>query len=180
MTLSVWCTVIGAFLCALGLSIVALPQLMSRALNALPRHKPSSYVLAAIAWTWVGFALWSMDLDIINPYKNYLFIAVPVCIGLSCWWMENLLSCRAIGALLTLFPYELIHVARVHESPWRLVLVSFAYLCIIKGMVIILYPWYMRQGIVYVTARPWLFRTMACLNIALGALIIGLGATVLK
>lgn len=180
MTFSLWCVMLGTLLCLLGGAIVALPQQMNRALNALPRHKLVSYLLAAIAWIWVGVALWSMDLDIINPYKNYLFIAVPVCIGLSCWWMENLLSCRAIGAILTLFPYELLHVARVHASPWRLVLVTFAYLCIIKGMVFILYPWYMRRAIVFVTARPWLFRAMAWLHIALGGLIIVLGVTVLR
>jgi hypothetical protein len=179
MTLSLWCYLLGTLLCGLGLSIVVLPEKMSRLLNALPRHQPASYILAAIAWVWVGYALWSMDLDIINPYKMYLFIAVPACIGLSCWWMDNLLSCRALGALLTLFPYELLHVARVHPSPWRLVLVTFAYLCIVKGMVLILYPWYMRQGIVFVTGRPWLFKTMAGLDIAFGALLIGLGATVL-
>jgi hypothetical protein len=47
-------------------------------------------------------------------------------------------------------------------------------------MVLILYPWYMRQSIVFVTARPWLFKTMAALNFAFGALLIGLGATVLQ
>jgi hypothetical protein len=179
MSLSLWCYLLGVLFSVLGLSIMVLPEKMSRLFNALPRHQIASYVLAAIAWLWVGYALWTMDLDIINPFKNYLFIAVPVCIGLSCWWMENLLSCRAIGAILTLFPYELIHAARVHPSPWRLVLVTFAYLCIVKGMVLILYPWYMRQSIVFVTARPWLFKTMAALNIAFGALLIGLGATVL-
>ncbi|MEI6646972.1 MAG: hypothetical protein WCP12_13135 [bacterium] len=180
MTLSVWCTVIGCCLGAWGISFLVLPEKMSRVLNALPRQLIVGYVLTAIAWSWAGYALWMMDLDLINPYKCYLPIAVAACIPLTCWWMENLLACRALGAILTLFPYELLHVARVHQSPWRLVLVTFAYICIVKGMVLILYPWQMRRAIVYVTARPWLFRTVAVAHLGLGLLIIVLGASVLK
>jgi hypothetical protein len=180
MTLSVWCTVIGGCLGAWGLFFLVLPEKMSRILNALPRQVIVGYVLTAIAWSWAGYALWMMDLDLINPYKCYLPIAVAACIPLTCWWMENLLACRALGAILTLFPYELLHVARVHQSPWRLVLVTFAYICIVKGMVLILYPWQMRRAIVYVTARPWLFRTVAVAHLGLGLLIIALGASVLK
>jgi hypothetical protein len=180
MTLSVWCYVLGCCLGLFALSLLVQPEKMGRALNALPRSTIAGYVLTAIAWSWAGYALWQMDLDLINPYKRYLPIAVAACIALTCWWMDNLLSCRAIGAILTLFPYELLHVARVHQSPWRLVLVTFAYLCIVKGMYLILYPWQMRRAIVYVTARPWLLRTLAGVNLCLGLLIIALGASVLR
>lgn len=180
MTLSVWCTVLGGCLGAFALSLLVLPEKMSRALNALPRHTIAGYVLAAIAWIWAGYALWTMDLDLINPYKRYLPIAVAACIPLTCWWMENLLSCRAIGAILTLFPYELLHAARVHPSPWRLVLVTFAYICIVKGMFLILYPWQMRRAIVFVTARPGLLRTLAVAHLCFALLMIALGASVLK
>ena len=180
MTLSIWCFVLGCCLGLFALSLLALPEKMGRALNALPRSTIAGYVLTVIAWSWAGYALWQMDLDLINPYKRYLPIAVAACIALTCWWMDNLLSCRAIGAILTLFPYELLHVARVHQSPWRLVLVTFAYLCIVKGMVLILYPWHMRRAIVYVTARPWLLRTVAAAHLGLGLLLIALGASVLR
>jgi len=180
MTLSSWCYVLGCCLGVLGVSLLALPEKISRSLNALPRHQIAGYVLTAVAWIWAGYALWSMDLDLINPYKTYLPVIVAACIPLTCWWMENLLASRAIGAILTLFPYELLHTARAHQSPWRLVMVTFAYICIIKGMILLLYPWQMRRAIVFVTARPWLFKAMACAHIALGGLMIGLGATVLR
>jgi hypothetical protein len=180
MTLTTWCTVLGSLLGVLGVSILVLPEKAARALQALPRHQIAGYVLTSVAWIWAGYALWSMDLDLINPYKRYLPIIVAACIPLTCWWMENLLACRAIGAILTLFPYELLHVARVHPSPWRLVIVTLAYICIVKGMFLILYPWHLRRAIVFVTARPWLFKSMAVANIALGGLLIGLGATVLR
>ena len=180
MTLSSWCTVLGCCLGVFGVSILAMPEKMSRALQALPRHQIAGYVLTAVAWIWAGYALWSMDLDLINPYKRYLPIIVAACIPLTCWWMENLLACRAIGAILTLFPYELLHAARFHQSPWRLVIVTFAYICIVKGMFLILYPWQLRRGIVFVTARPWLLRTFAVAHIGLALLMIALGASVLK
>jgi hypothetical protein len=121
-----------------------------------------------------------MGLDILEPFKKFIPFAVLACIPLTWFWLDNLLPCRAIGGLLVLFPYELLHVARVHPSPWRLVVVTLAYLCIVKGMMLLLYPWKMRQAIVWLTQRPPLFRLAGALHALLGLFLIGLGATVLR
>ena len=180
MLLSCWCYLLGT-LCALtGLAIVAAPAPLGRFYNALPRSVPAGRILSAIAWAWAGYALWVMQLDFLVPFKKFLPVAVLVCIPLTWFWLDNLLTCRALGGILVLFPYELLHTARVHPSPWRLVLVTLAYLCIVKGMILILYPWKMRQIIVWCTARPVLFRLGGFLSALLGLFLIGLGATVLR
>ena len=137
-------------------------------------------LLSAIAWSWAGYALWTMNLDFLMPFQKFIPVAVLVCIPLTWFWLDNLLPCRAIGGILTLFPYGLLHAARVHPSPWRLVLVTLAYLCIVKGMILLLYPWKMRQAIVWITQRPTLFRLAGILDTLLGLFLIGLGATVLR
>ena len=86
-----------------------------------------------------------MPLSLLDPYKRFLPLVVLVCIPLSWYWLDELLACRAMGGLLMLFPAPLLLCVRSHPSPWRLVLVTAAYLAIIKGMVLMLYPWHMRR-----------------------------------
>ena len=178
MLLSCWSYLLGLVFVLAGGFVLAKPDTAARALNALPRHTVAGYVLSVVAWIWAGYAVYSMDLDIINPYKGYLWVLVPACIALTWFWMGNLLPCRAIGGILMLFPYELLLVQRSHDSSWRLVLVVLAYVAIVKGMVFILYPWKMRQMIVWFTARPSLFRAVAAAEVLFGLLLIALGATV--
>ena len=180
MPLHCWCYLLGLICVLLGSSIALAPAPLARLYNALPRHAGAGRVLSAIAWAWAGYALWTMGLDFLEPFKKYIPFAVLVCIPLTWYWLDNLLPCRAIGGILVLFPYELLHVARVHPSPWRLVVVSLAYLCIVKGMILLLYPWKMRQAIVWFTQRPALFRLGGTINALLGFFLIALGATVLR
>jgi len=179
MPLSCWSYLLGAICLLSGGFVLAKSSVASRLVNALPRHAVSGYVLSTIAWVWAGYAVYTLDIDFLNPYKHIVLFAFMVCIPLTWFWLDNLLPCRALGGILTLVPYELLHVARVHPSPWRRVLVTLAYIAIIKGMIFLLYPWKMRQWIVWGTATPVRFRALGVLYLALGALLIALGAAVL-
>jgi len=180
MSLSGWAYVVGLICLSFGGFVLLLPAVASRALNALPRNAVAGYVLSIVAWAWAGYAVYSLDIDFINPYKYLLPYLVLVCIPLTWFWMGNLLPCRALGGILTLFPYALLYVARSHASPWRLVLVVLAYIAIVKGMVYLLYPWKLRQQIVWLTARPGLFRAAGATEALLGILLLALGATALR
>ena len=48
--------------------------------------------------------------------------------------MENLLPIRGVSALFMLFPGEMFPMIRLCETPWRLTLVVFAYVCALAGM----------------------------------------------
>ena len=180
MPSSCWAYTLGLVCLLSGGFVLLRPSGASRALSAFPRHAVSGYVLSIVAWAWAGYAAYMTDIDFINPYKYVLPFAVLACIPLTWYWMGNLLPCRALGGILVLFPYGLLHTVRSHPSPWRLVLVVFVYIAIIKGMVYILYPWKLRQQIVWVTARPALFRAAGTAGALLGLLMIVLGATALR
>lgn len=180
MPLHCWSYLLGIVCLLLGISITSAPSRMATLYKALPRNKAAGYILSAVAWIWAGVALMTMGLDLLMPFQKYIPFAVLACIPLTWLWLDNLLPCRAIGAILTLFPYELLHVARVHSSPWRLVLVTLAYLCIVKGMILLLYPWKMRQAIDWLARRLALFRLAGAIHALLGLLLIALGATVLR
>ena len=180
MLLSCWSYTLGLILVVFGGVVLVKPTVASRALNALPRSKAAGHVLSVLAWAWAAYAVYSLDLDIINPYKYLLPFLLLAVIPLTWFWMGNLLSCRAFGGILTLFPYALLITARHHPSAWRLVLVTLAYIAIVQGMVFLLYPWKMRQQIVWFTATPLRFRSTGFLCVLLGFLLIALGAMVLR
>jgi hypothetical protein len=180
MPLHCWCYLLGLICVLQGASIALKPAPLSRFFNVLPRNAVAGYILSTVAWLWAGYALWMMNLDFLMPFQKFIPVAVLVCIPLTWFWLDNLLSCRALGAILTLFPYELLHVARVHPSPWRLVIVTLAYLCIVKGMILLLYPWKMRQAIVWLTQRTALFRLAGACTALFGLFLIVLGAVVLR
>ena len=116
MSLHCWSYLLGIVCLLPGVSITAAPARMAAVYKALPRNKAAGYVLSAVAWIWAGVALMTMGLDLLAPFQKYIPFAVLACIPLTWLWLDNLLACRAIGAILTLFPYELLHVARVHAS----------------------------------------------------------------
>jgi uncharacterized protein YjeT (DUF2065 family) len=179
MTLSVWSYLLGALFLFGGGAALACPAAAGRLCKAFPRSKAAGWVLSLVAWVWAGFATNEMGLDFLDPYKKFIPVIVAVCIPLTWWWLSNLLPCRALGGIYTLFPYWLLHVARIHPSPWRLALVAVAYLFIVWGMVLILYPWKLRQLIDWLTASEGRMRLAAAARIAIGIFLAVLGATAL-
>lgn len=180
MALSCWSYLLGILMAVCGAACLAAPAAVSKAFNAFPRSVWTGRILSLVAWAWSAYAVMQMGLDFLEPYKKFVPVIALVCVPLTWVILDNLLSCRAWGGILCLFPYELLHAARVHDSPWRLALVIFAYLCIVKGMVLLLYPWKQRQLIVWTTANASRFRAFGVLNLAVGIFFIALGATALK
>ncbi len=179
MSLHCWCYLLGTIATLCGVGALIKPNPFSKAANAMPRNNLAGWILSTIAWTWGGYALWQMGLDILMPYQKFIPFAILVCIPLTWFWLDNLLACRSLGAILMLFPYELLHIARVHPSAWRLVPVSLAYISIIAGMTFMLHPWRLRQLIVWATAQPTRFRTINIVKLLLGIILITLATTTL-
>lgn len=180
MSLAVWCYLLGGVALLMGGAGVLQTATCAGWLHSLPRNRIAAYILSAIAWVWAGYAIISMGLDFMRAYQKFIPVAVLVFIPLTWAWMPNLLACRALGGLGLLFPYELLHVARVHASPWRLALVTFAYLCIVAGMFTVLYPWRLRQVLHWLAARPRALRFVSGATILWGILLLFLGAQVLR
>jgi len=144
------------------------------------RNRILGIILTLIAWVWAGHALWVLPIDFITPYRKYIPYLVLVCAPLTCISMANLLPCRALGAILVLYPYTLLITARSHTSDWRLVIITIAYISIIKGIILILYPWKMRQCIEWTKDKPLILRIGGFINLGLSATLIYLGMTILR
>ena len=115
--------------------------------------------------------LWFFSSDI----PGMVWILAIVLTVLTCLWMENLLTLRALSALFMLFPAELFPAVRLCDTPWRLTLVVFAYVCAVTGMIGMFYPWHLRRAITWRVAKPARVMGFGAAYLAIGALFLVLG-----
>ena len=180
MTLSHWSLLLGAILLLKGIFLLAARPQAEQLAKGFARHVWTGRVLATLAWIWAGWALYTMPLELLKPIRQWIPLLVLAAIPLSWYGLTDLLSCRAMGGLLVLFPCPLLLAVREDPSPLRLALVIFAYLAIVMGMCLILYPYYLRRWIDWVIARPLRMQIAGAAAVALGAFFVGLGLLVFR
>ncbi len=111
-----------------------------------PRNVWAGRMLATVAFLWAGWLVYEMPLGGFEHLKKWLFIVTPVVIGMSFFYMRELLAPRAAGALMLLYPAPVLALARFHDSPLSLVMTVVCYLIIVKGMILVMSPWFFRKS----------------------------------
>ena len=175
LNLSHWSLLLGALLLIKGVFVLVAQAQAAQLAKGFARNVLAGRILATLAWVWAGWALYFMPLELLQPIRPWIPLLVLVCIPLSWVWMAELLSCRALGGLFALFPCPLLLAARECASPLRLALVIFAYIAIVIGMWLILYPYYLRRWLVWCVAEPMRMRIAGVLGAALGGFFVALG-----
>ena len=180
LSLSRWSLLLGAILLIKGLFILAARPQAAQVAQGFSRNVWAGRILATCAWAWAGWALYVMPLEMLMAIRPWIPLLILVAIPLSWFWMADLLSCRALGGLLVLFPCPLLLAAREEPSPLRLALVIFTYLAIVIGMWLILYPYYLRRWIEWCVAQPLRMQLAGAASAVLGAFFVALGLLVFK
>ena len=151
-----WFFALGIPLAAYGIVAVARTSSVSKALVSFPRNRTAGIVLCTIGWLGTAYELDMIGIEVFDRFLKAfpfeLWILAAVLTALTCWWMANLLPIRGLAAILMLFPAELFPTIRLEESPLRLALVVFAYICAITGMFGMFYPWRIRQMLAWIAA----------------------------
>ena len=175
-----WFILLGAPLLAYGLIALLKPDTAARLLLKFPRSKTAGIILAVAAWLFTAYELHTIGIEVFDRFLKIfpgeLWILAGVLSFLTCIWMENLLPLRALSALFMLFPAEMFPVIRLAQTPWRLTLVVFAYVCIIVGMFGMFYPWRIRKFISWRVESLKSVRIDGIMFASLGTLFLLLGA----
>ena len=182
-----WFFVLGVPLFGYGLFTVLKPQMAARFLQALPRNRAAGQALCAAAWLWTAYEVDTIGIEVFDRIVRRLWflssdipgmvwILAIVLTVLTCLWMDNLLSLRAISALFMLFPAELFPAVRQCDTSWRLTLVVFAYVCAVVGMFGMFYPWHLRRALDWRVAKPLRVTAFGAAYLGIGALFLVLGA----
>ena len=180
LTLSHWSLLLGTILLIKGIFLLSARAQAAQVAKGFARNVWAGRILATFAWAWAGWALYVMPLELLTSIRQWIPILILVAIPLSWFWMADLLSCRALGGLLVLFPCPLMLAVHEDPSPLRLALVIFAYLAIILGMTLILYPYYLRRWIDWCVAQPVRLQLAGAASAVLGAFFVALGLLVFK
>ncbi|MBM3877048.1 MAG: hypothetical protein FJ386_10055 [Verrucomicrobia bacterium] len=149
------------------------------ALRKFPRSEPCGWVLMAIATLWMLHYLRlesNADIAKLKPLLYGLFIALGV--G-TCVLVRDFLAVRGLALVLMLAAKFVLDTARWHESVWRLVLITWAYVWIIAGIWWTVSPWRLRDSLERKTSTDTVVRVGSGLRLAIGLFIAILGLTVL-
>ncbi len=171
---------VGITTAIIGLISLFSPQAAAKVWRALPRSVWPGRVLSAVCILWAALWLCIMPLGPLSVIRDLLWLLIPIAIASVCLFTPDLLTCRAIGGLFVLLPTPMLSSAAWHPSPFRYVVIVYAYAMILAGMYYIALPWLLRDHITWSLAKPIRSRVIASSAITLGLFITALSWTVFR
>jgi len=169
---------VGFLLSLLYGLIVFRPALAETLLKQFPRHYPTGLVLSALALGWFLWLLATMDLMEYTPHRTKFLFGFSILGGATAFYLREFLAVRALGILLLLLAKVMLDAAFLRDDVARLAVVLLAYALILKGMIIVVWPYLVRDGLTWFFGQPERAKWCGCGGFALGVILILLGAVV--
>lgn len=145
----------------LGLAILgcygwcfAEPTKAATALRAFPRHYPIGIALTCVATFWFLWLLNHMDLMEYSVHRTKFLIGFSLLAASTVWFLRDFLSVRALGVILLLGAKVLLDAAFLRDIPSKFLVTIVAYGMAIKGIVLVAWPYLMRDAIEWLHAHP--------------------------
>ena len=174
---------------AIGLGLIfALPALygvlqpaaFARLARQFPRYTPVGWVLTLIATVWFLYWVSLETVQDFKPMKPFLYLLFGgVGIG-TCVYVRDYLPVRGLAILLLLAAKLMVDTARVVDTDWRLVIVTWAYVWVFAGMWLTISPWRLRDLIQWATASESRTRVVNGIRLGFATLVLVLGLTVFR
>ena len=114
-------------------------------------------------------------MSFIEEYRVVVYLGAPLIYMAAVFLMDELLSVRAFGAVLLLLPQPIIDAAFVCDYPSRLIMITFAYVLVIAGSILVWSPYLFRKTVEALERKPVLRRGLDMGVGAFGALLLALG-----
>lgn len=178
MKLSVFAVILGAVVSGVQLIGLARPAAFGASVRKFPRSLPWGYVLVAAATLWFLYNLSLESVADFAAYKPMMFGGFALVGALVCIFIPDFLSVRGLALILMLLGKLMLDTARWNASPWRLVIVIWAYLMICAGMWFTVSPWRCRDLINWGTATEQRIRLTCGLRLVFGLFVMLLGIMV--
>ena len=176
--LTVYAVVIGSAMLGFCLAWFAFPRTIQAWLMAFPRHAWAGRILAAIDIALVTVLLLSEGFEWVDAHRQLLFIAAPAALLLVIFFMDELLAVRALGGLFLLIPFWILKAAFMHPAAGKLLMTCFAYLLVVKGIILVWSPYLYRKWLLRVNASAPLEFTSFLAGALLGLVMIVMGLVI--
>jgi hypothetical protein len=161
---------------------LAKPAAFGAAVRKFPRSLPWGIVLMVVGTIWF---LWNLSQESIADfasYKNVLFGGFAG-IGLgACIFVQDFLAVRGLAIVLLLLAKLMVDTGRpaLTQTPWVLVIQTWAYVLVVAGIWLTVSPWRLRDLLAWGTANEQRVKICCGLRLAFGLFVAGLGLTVFK
>ena len=156
------------------------PRAFGEIVLRFPRNYPAGVVLTLIATAWFVWILQHetlADFDVHRTKMQVIFAAVGVA---ACLFLKDFLAVRGLAVIMLLLAKTVVDTARFHDSDWRILLVTFAYIWVIMGMWFTVSPWRLRDILEWTFGNEQRIRLFSGVRMALGALLVLLGLTAFR
>ena len=159
---------------------VVKPASFATAARKFPRYTPLGFVLTLTATVWfLYYVSLETNQDFVN-LKKLLYVAFgAVGVG-TCLFVRDFLPVRGLAALLLLMAKAMTDTARLVETDWRLVIVTWAYVFVFAGMWFTISPWRLRDLIHWSTASELRTRCCCGIRLAFGLFVLVLAFTAFR
>ncbi|MCX8090306.1 MAG: hypothetical protein N3I86_05135 [Verrucomicrobiae bacterium] len=158
------------------------PAAFAAAVRKFPRNLPVGIALMLLGTVWFLWNVWQepiADFAAAKPYLMFGFAAVGI--G-ACIFVQDFLAVRGLAVLMLLLAKLMVDTGRPHlgETPWVLVIQTWAYVLVIGGMWFTISPWRLRDLLHWATATERRVRIGSALRLGFALLVVTLGLTAFR
>jgi hypothetical protein len=180
MKLSLLSVLLGLGMAAPQVYGLAKPAAFTAAVRRFPRSLPAGYFLMALGTLWFLWNVKQETLADFAAFKPHMIMAFAL-IGLgTCIFVQDFLAVRGLAIVLLLLAKLMVDTGRPHlgETPWVLVIQTWAYLLIVAGLWFTVSPWRLRDFLNWATVSEKRVRVGSAVRLAfaLGIVLLGLTA----
>ena len=156
---------------------LAKPAAFAAAVRKFPRSLPWGFALMLLGTCWF---LWNLSQESISDfaaYKNVLFGGfAAVGIG-SCIFVQDFLAVRGLGVVLLLLAKLMVDAGRekLPDTPWVLVIQTWAYALVVGGIWFTVSPWRLRDLLEWATANERRIKVGCGIRLAFALFVVALG-----
>ena len=166
---------LGVLGLAIGAVLLRFPDAVRRGLMAFPRSRSPGWVLTAVCTFWVTWVIRHAALGRFEGVKPFLPVLALLGFAAIVYFLDELLSPRALGGLLLLVANPMLNAVRWVDSGWRFVPVLIAYFWVVAGCALMLHPWLFRRGVDVLFAAPGRVRASGWGKLLGGAVLLAAG-----
>ncbi|MBE0544645.1 MAG: hypothetical protein IH623_25170 [Verrucomicrobia bacterium] len=182
MKLSMLSILLGLGLAAPQIYGLVRPAQFAAAVRKFPRSLPAGIFLMALATLWF---LWNVNQESLADfaaYKNHMMIGFAA-VGLgACIFVQDFLAVRGLAVVFLLLAKLMVDTGRPHlgETPWVLVIQTWAYVLILAGMWFTVSPWRLRDLLHWATENEKRVKIGSAVRLAFAGFIVVLGLTAFR
>jgi len=182
MKLSMLAVLLGLGMGSLQVYGLARPVAFTAAMRKFPRSIAWGTALVAIGTIWFLWNLGQENIADFAPMKKYLLLGFAA-IGIgTCVFVKDFLGARGLAVVFLLLAKLMVDTGRPHlpETPWVLVIQTWAYVLVVAGIWFTVSPYRVRDLIEWATANETRVKIGCGVRLAFALFVVALGLSAFR